>query len=614
MILQALYDYYQCKVTDPDPTRRLPAFGREDKEIPFIIELSAEGRPLGITDTRQGEGKRKVARRYLIPKGVEKSSNIAANLLWGTATYALGVITKGESNRDAKKQAAFLKRIPKQHAAFRQRIAELPETVRQDVGIVALERFFALHGVDSITNDPVWSEIIENNPIITFRLYDDAGMLICQRPAVVSVCQSVVKGEGNAVTCLITGKPTRANRLETKIKGVWKAQPSGANIASFDKDAFTSFNKEQGANAPISPAAAFAYTTALNHLLDRNSRQRIQIGDASTVFWAQKDDASIQKGFAAVFDEQGDPDQIRALLGAVHSGKFAGGQSEELFYVLGLAPNTARISVRFWQAAPVHVIAQRTQEWFKDLELIGTEYDPPYPALKRLLASICLPTKEHPFGDVEKLPGVVVGGVLRAILGGGELPAAILNSALQRCRADQARKDASSGKPVRHVSYLRAALIKAALLRYFRVHAPQRKEITVSLDKSNTDAPYLRGRLFALCERVQEIAADRELNRTIRDTFFGAAMATPRAVFSRLLILNVHHLRDLKRSKAATAYYFEKELRIVNDALDPKSAFPARCAPQDQGVFALGYYHQRHEFFSKSKSSPSMQSTQGEFK
>jgi len=605
MILQALYDYYQRKRDDPDPARHLPAFGLEDKEIPFIVELTAEGRPLGIIDTRQGDGKKKQARRYLVPKGVKRASGVAANLLWDTAEYALGVDARGKPER-----------VVEQHAAFRQRIAELPEAARLDAGIQALKSFYANYGQAALTDDPVWAEIVEKNPFITFRLQGEND-LICQRPIVLAVEERTIEGGTAASTCLITGALAVPERLETAIKGVWGAQPSGANIISFNARAFESYGKteRQGENAPVSPAAAFAYTTALNHLLDKGSRQRVQIGDASTVFWAQKDDAEIEEGFAAVFGGQDDPDaqteHIRALLDAVQSGRFDGGRGDNRFHVLGLAPNAARISVRFWQSAPIHLIAQRTREWFDDLELIRSEYDPPYPALKRLLASICLPTKDRPFGDMDRLPEVVVGGVLRAILVGGELPALILNSALQRCRADQARKDATSGKPVRHVSYLRAALIKAVLSRHFRVHAPQRKEISVSLDRSNTDSSYLRGRLFALYERVQEIAADRELNRTIRDSFFGAAMATPRAVFPRLVRLNQQHLRDLRRSKAGAAGYFDKELRAVNDALDPKTAFPAACALQDQGIFTLGYYHQRQDFFSKSESS---QSTQGESK
>lgn len=278
MILQALYDYYQRKAADPDPARRLPAFGLEDKEIPFIVELTAEGRPLGIIDTRQGDGKKKQAQRYQVPKGVKRSSGVAANLLWDTAEYALGVDTKGKPER-----------VAEQHAAFRQRIAELPESARQDAGILALDNFYANFGQTALVADPAWPEIVEGNPVVTFRLHND-GDLICQRPAIIAGRGDVAEEGGKPAFCLVTGQAASAERLHTVIKGVWGAQSSGATLVSFNLDAFASYNKEQGDNAPVSPLAAFAYTTALNHLLDRNSRQRIQVGDASTVFWAQKDE------------------------------------------------------------------------------------------------------------------------------------------------------------------------------------------------------------------------------------------------------------------------------------------------------------------------------------
>lgn len=607
MILQALYDYYLRKVADPDPARRLPAFGLEDKEIPFIVELTVEGKPLGIVDTRQIEGKKKVARRYLVPKGVKRSSGVAANLLWDTAEYVLGVDTRGKPER-----------VAEQHAAFRQRIAELPESARQDAGIQALERFYANGGVEALSSDTAWPEILEGNPVMTFRLHND-GDLICQRPAVVSACRSDENvGDATAI-CLVTGEPAATERLHTVIKGVWGAQSSGATLVSFNLDAFASFNKEQGDNAPVSPFAAFAYTTALNHLLDRNSRQRFQVGDASTVFWAQKEDAEAESVFAAVFWDSNydDPDAqtelVRGLLNSVYSGQFDGGRGDNRFFVLGLAPNAARISVRFWYAEPIRVVAEKIREWFEDLEISRPDYEPPYPALRRLLASLCIATREKPFGDIEKLPEIVSGDVTRALLSGGLVPAVVLNTALQRCRADQAKKDPVSGKPVRHVPTTRAALIKAYLNRYFRLHAPDRKEITVSLDRTNKEPAYLRGRLFALYERIQELAAERELNRTIRDAFFGSAMATPRAVFPRLIRLDQVHMRDLRRRKPSVASYFDRELREVNDGLPASQlAFPASCPSMEQGLFTLGYYHQRQDFFNKSTQSD--ESTQGDSK
>jgi CRISPR-associated protein Csd1 len=582
MILQALYDYYQRKAADPDPSRRLPAYGLEDKEIPFIIELNADGRPLGIVDTRQIEGKKKVARRYLVPKGVKRSSGVAANLLWDTAEYVLGVDTRGKPER-----------VAEQHAAFRQRIADLPESARQDVGIQALELFYTSGGVAQLSNDACWPEILEGNPVMTFRLHND-GDLICQRSAVVSACRSDEDaGAANAIS-LVTGEPAATERLHTVIKGVWGAQSSGATLVSFNLDAFASFNKEQGDNAPVSPFAAFAYTTALNHLLDRNSRQRFQVGDASTVFWAQKEDAEAESVFAAVFGEQqDDPDArielVRGVLCAVQSGQFDGGRGENRFYVLGLAPNAARISVRFWYAAPLHEVAQRIRQWFADLKMVRGGKDPEYPSLFRLLAACAQQ------GKADNIPPNLGGDIMRAILSGSPFPATWLNAAVQRCRAEQI------------VTYLRAAAIKACLNRSRR--SPDSsfiQEFSDMLDLANTNAAYRLGRLFAVLEKIQE-EANPGLNATIRERYYGAASSTPVAVFTTLLRLKNHHLAKL--TNRGRAVNFE---RLLGEILGGIADFPKHLSLPDQGRFSLGYYHQRQDFFNKSTQSD--ESTQGDSK
>lgn len=580
MILQALYDYYQRKATDPDPARRLPAFGLEDKEIPFIIELNAEGRPLGIIDTRQGDGKKKQARRYQVPKGVKRSSGVAANLLWDTAEYALGVDTKGKPER-----------VTEQDAAFRQRIAELPEAARQDAGIQALENFYANYGQVSLVDDPAWPEIVEGNPVVTFRLHND-GDLICQRPAVIAGRGDVVEEGGKPAFCLVTGQASSAERLHTVIKGVWGAQSSGATLVSFNLDAFASYNKEQGDNAPVSPLAAFAYTTALNHLLDRNSRQRIQVGDASTVFWAQKDDAEIEEGFAAIFGERDDPDaraeQVRALLCAVKSGQFDGGRGDKLFYVLGLAPNAARVSIRFWHAAPLHEIARQIRQWFADLKVVRSAKDPEYPSLFRLLAACAQQ------GKADNIPPNLGGDIMRAILSGSPFPATWLNAAVLRCRAEQ------------NVTYLRAAAIKASLNRLQRFQPNQSldKELSDMLDLENTSPAYRLGRLFAALERIQEKAINP--NTTIRERYYGAASSSPVSVFTTLLRLKNHHLAKLNERENA---YFE---RLFGEIMGGLNDFPKHLSLQEQGRFALGYYHQRQAFFAKSTQSD--ESIQGESK
>ncbi len=607
MILQALNDYYWRKAADPDPARRLPAFGSEEKEIPFILELTRDGRLAGIKDTRSGEGKRKVATRFRVPKGVKKTSGIAANLLWDNAEYVLGVAdTKKLADARGKGKAnEYLQRLTEMQAAFKARITGLPPAVLDDAGIRAVLAFLDRDPAEGAASQSAWPDIAASNPIVSFRLADSAGDLVCQSAAVMAAAAAYGDtDEGDthedgadapaaptsASVCLISGDLAPAERLHTAIKGVWGAQTAGANIVSFNLDAFNSFGKSQGANAPVSRAGAFAYTTSLNHLLGKGSRQRLQVGDASTVFWAQKpDDADMEGWFAEIFGGGDDPDahseQMRALFESIHNGRFDGAPGQRKFYVLGLAPNAARLSVRFWHAAALADVAQRVQDWFKDLRIVRGPGDPEFPTLKRLLAAVCLATRERPGGDIDRLPPAIGGDVMRAILTGGPFPALWFNAAIQRCRAQQ------------QVSHLRACVIKACLNRSIRRDAHQQpdKEFSEMLDLENPSAGYRLGRLFAVLERIQEEASPG-LNATIRDRYYGAASSTPVAVFTTLLRLKNHHLAKLvNRGRAVN---FEKS---IGNILDGLGDIPSQLPLQDQGRFALGYYHQRQALFNKTE-------------
>jgi CRISPR-associated protein Csd1 len=577
MILQALHGYYERKMRDPDPARRLPAAGLEEKEIPFILELALDGRLVGIKDTRTQEGKKKFARRYQVPQGVKKTSGVAANLLWDTAEYVLGLDTKGKPQR-----------VAEQVAAFRQRVDQLAQRVPGDAGLIAVQRFLAGQPLADAQLQPQWAEIAEVNPIVSFRLKDDVD-LVCQRPGVigaVSAANPKEEAPGAALVCLITGESTEPERLHNALKGVWGAQTSGANIVSFNLDAFRSFGKEQGANAPVSAPAAFAYTTALNSLLAKGSRQRMQIGDASTVFWAQSEqDTDFEDAFASFFDtDQDDPDahteQVRALFDALQSGQFDGAMGQRKFYVLGLAPNAARISIRFWQPTSLHDVAYRVREWFNDLELKRGPNDPEFPPLFRLLTAIALQ------GKADNVPPNLGGDLMRAILSGGPFPALWLNAAVQRCRAE------------RQVNYLRACAIKACLNRQIRFQNPTSEEVyRPMLDLDNLNPGYRLGRLFATLEKIQEEASPG-LNATIRERYFGAASSTPVAVFTTLLRLKNHHLAKLSNRGRATN--FEKLIAEITSGL---TDFPAHMTLPDQGRFTLGYYHQRQEFFTKADAN-----------
>lgn len=587
MILQALNDYYRRKCDDPDPAQRLPAFGLEQKEIPFILEIGAEGELLQLRDTRELQGKKKVARIFRVPMGVKKTSGVAANLLWDTLEYVLGVDTKGKPER-----------VAEQHAAFRARIETLPETAREDAGIQAVLRFLQQLDVAQLERQPAWSEALESNAVVSFRLHGDLN-LVCQRHAVVQAALNT-SGDDDApqAMCLVTGEQAPVERLHASIKGVWGAQTSGANIVSFNARAFESYGKteRQGENAPVGRAAAFAYTTALNHLLRKDSPQRMQVGDASTVFWAERQDR-----FETIFGDifQDNPDggtaAVRALLDAVHSGQWGPSDENLRYHVLGLAPNAARISIRFYHCVTLRELGQRIAQHFEDLSLARGPNDPQYPSLKRLLQAVCLATKTQPFGDIDRLPPNLGGAVVDAILAGpnAPYPSLWLNAAVGRCRAEQA------------VNYLRAAAIKACLNRHIRFRHGTEKEFLPMLDLSNTHPAYRLGRLFAVLEKIQEEASPG-LNATIRDRYYGAASSTPVAVFTTLLRLKNAHLKKLVPGRVA---WFEK---LLGDVLGPVNDFPRHLPLPDQGRFALGYYHQRQDFFTRKSQDIDPGTPEGE--
>ncbi len=574
MILQALTDYYRRKCDDPDPAQRLPAFGLEQKEIPFILEINAEGELLQLRDTRELHGKKKVARIYRVPMGIKKTSGVAANLLWDTLEYVLGVDTKGKPER-----------VAEQHAAFRARMAALPEAARQDAGIQAVLRFLDRMDVPQLERQPAWANALESNAVMSFRLQGDMD-LVCQRPAVVhAALNTTTDDDAPQAMCLVTGEQAPVERLHASIKGVWGAQTSGANIVSFNARAFESYGKteRQGENAPVSRAAAFAYTTALNHLLRKDSPQRMQVGDASTVFWAERQ-APYETIFGDIFQDNPDAstDKVEALLNAVHSGHWGPMDKDLRYHVLGLAPNAARISIRFYHCVTLQELGQRIAQHFDDLALVRGPNDARYPSLFRLLTAVALQNK------ADNIPPNLGGAVVDAILAGPNVPypSLWLNAAVGRCRAEQT------------VNHLRAAAIKACLNRQQRhaaLSSPSlapEKEFLPMLDLSNTNPAYRLGRLFAVLEKIQEEASPG-LNATIRDRYYGAASSTPVAVFTTLLRLKNAHLKKLPGGRVAS---FEK---LMGEVLGPVTDFPKHLPLPDQGRFALGYYHQRQDFFTK---------------
>jgi len=415
--------------------------------------------------------------------------------------------------------------------------------------------------------------------------------LVCQSPTVrEAVTHEFDQDEGmERRQCLVSGlvQPIAELHPATPVPG----SQATAKIHSFNLPAFVSFRKKQGLNAPVGKQATFAYTTSLNYLLDSRNRtsgkQCLHVGDAWVVFWAGKRSV-LEESFADIFGEPSvdDPDRnaraIHALFAAPQQGVPPIQDQQTPFFVLGLAPNIARVAVRFWHVSTVAELAGHIHCHFDDLKIVRRKRDYEYLPLKSLLNSTAQTTQKYPRGDPEKVPPSLGGDLMQAILTGRAYPETLLQGAIRRVRAE------------REVSYPRASLVKACINRQSRNQSNAEKELTVSLDLGNINPGYRLGRLFAVLEKIQE-EANPKINATIRDRFYGAASAAPVTVFSNLMRLKNHHLAKLENT--GRRVNFE---RVITEIVDGIGDFPPHMSLADQGRFAIGYYHQRHALFSKS--------------
>lgn len=583
MILQALNNYYRRLVAEGC----IVAQGFQEKDIPFIIVLDREGRFVDLEDTWDGEGRNRRARRCVIPRAIERHGETKANLLWDNEGYVLGY-SSSDPRKAREQNAAF-------HAAIRETFAD-----SNDVGIQAVLSFLSAADYKAVFDHPTWKAIAEKGANISFRLKDETA-LVCERAAVCErIAAAVVADDGNAhlQTCLVSGLSEAPVRLHAPIKGVQGANTTGAKVVSFKLPAFRSYQKEQGLNAPVGSKTEFAYTTALNTLLDRDSRQKLTVGDATAVFWAEREN-KLEKDFADFFGVQEagkvmvaagqDLRKIVALYRSPRSGVRPELDPNTKFFILGLSPNAARVAVRFWYAATVGEVADNINQHFDDLDIIHSARQPPYLPLLRLIKAIA------PLDDESKVPPNIAGDFMKAILAGTHYPRTLLTAAIGRIRAEQSRKDKKTGKQLENVTYPRAALVKAVLARESRLRANPQKEVGMGLDPSNTNIGYRLGRLFAVLERVQE-KANPGINATIRDRFYGSSSSTPVVAFPLLMKLKNHHLSKLDMHKD----FYERLLREIIDKIEGYPGFPTHLMLDDQGRFAIGYYHQRQDLFKKS--------------
>jgi CRISPR-associated protein Csd1 len=569
MILQALKDYYDRKASDPDGG--IAPEGFEYKEIPFVIVLDHDGNFVQIEDTRRQVGKNLRARAFLVPQGEKRTVGVKAFLLWDNAEYIFGLDTKGKPDR-----------VAEQHQAFKQRIDDF---LSDDIGVIAIKKFLGGSPLDNLLASSYLDEIKDSNPFMSFRLNEDA-CLVCERKAVVgSVCQ--LPESDDSSLCLVTGDLDTIANLQPAIKGVQGANTTGGNIVSFNLSAFNSFGKSQGKNAPIGEKAAFAYTTALNYLLGKDSLQKLRVGDATVVFWSDRQ-SHLENEFSFFMDEppKDNPDAltnaVSALLRSVDTGVMLAEDRDTKFFILGLSPNAARISIRFWHAGTVAVFSARLAQHFHDLEICHAPHERDHLSMWWMLSRVAAQEK------TDNIPPNIAGDWMRAILAGLPYPDSLFQAALRRIQAE------------RKVSYPRAAIIKAYLNRKQRFSTSTEKEMTVSLDKENINIGYCMGRLFATLEKIQE-DAQPNINATVRDRYYSAASGTPASVMPILMRMKNHHLAKLHKGQQIN------HERLLGEILGEIKDFPNQLSLQDQGRFAIGYYHQRQDFFTKRETTTNEQ-------
>ncbi len=495
---------------------------------------------------------------------------------WDKTAYVLGV----EGNKDKENPWVVSE---KTFTAFQELHLSLLEDTK-DEGLRALYLFLQQWQPQDFDSPPCSLEMIDAN--VVFRL-DGARNYLHQSIEAQQLWQKQLQPQDHTkrAYCLVRGEKLPVARLHPSIKGVYGGQSSGSSIVSFKQKAFTSYGKEQGDNAPVSETAVFAYTTALNYLLRRENGHCLSIGDASTVFWAQTDDdkqgQAAEQFFSAMTnsaDEAGELQKLSASLEKMTKGRplqeiAPGLDPNTRFYVLGLAPNAARLSIRYWLDTTFGILAQNLARHWQDLYLEPVPWRKP-PSMWRLLIETTPKHKDAEGrlkkSDTKSIPPQLAGEFMRSILTGTPYPQSMLTRMIERIRSDG------------YITPLRVSIVKAVLQRNYIYQ----KEVPMGLNREEIDTSYRLGRLFAVLEIAQSSALGN-INANIRDRYYGGASATPNSIFP----LCKGKKADWVKKPAQTAGWLEKQVAQIMDTFPSNSPFPNNLSLEDQGRFVVGYYH-----------------------
>ena len=606
MILKALYDYYHRCGNLPEP-------GMEEKEIGFLIVISKDGKFIRFEDCRIDN---KHANTYLVKKHVGRSSAAVANYLYDNSAYTLGysdsdrkdieklqkeldnLINSSEQEQNyeklqeevEQKKDEVTNKEKKYFNTFKQKILSIYNVYTDSLDIKAIYSFYEQGRdviLDEIQKDSLWEDIKKNlskkYSTFSFRIEGDTKILAEKR----ELLQLKNDINGGSDLCLVTGQ--HGTLVDTTTATMISGSQATAKLVAFQVNSgYDSYGKTKCKNAPISQEAEFAYTTALNTMLGKDSHNKFRVGNRTFLFWASSKDDASEQAEESLFDllgfseeETDNPnakiEQVRKVFTSIYSGSLRT-SLEDRFYILGLAPNSARIAVVYWSETLLKNFAGDILKHFEDMEVIdGRKEKKPYMGIKDMLSAVTLNGKQSE--ATPNLPEAVV----KSIFQGLPYPYTLFAACIRRLRSESGDKGG--------VRIGRIAILKAYLNRI----NDNNIKIKVMLDRNNANQGYLCGRLFAVLDRIQE---DANGINSIRERYMNAASSTPASVFATILNLSSHHSENL--SNEGKKIFYEKIKQEIIDKIS-SDGFPAHLDLQDQGRFFIGYYHQRQDFFTKKE-------------
>lgn len=568
MILQALTQYYEDLLARGE----IAAPGWAPAKISYALCLDEDGQLTQVVfiEERVERGKKTVLQPqvFQLPAAEKRTVGVVSNFLWDNSSYLLGVDQKGKPTRSRE---CFSAAAARHHAVL--------DGVDSPVARAIL-RFFDSWQPENAAQCPAFEGQLEEVTSGVNLLFRVDGRYAQEDAAIREAWQrrqSDRDKDAVEMQCLVTGREEEIAKVHPAIKGVRDAQSSGAALVSFNAPAFCSYGHEQNYNAPVGKYAAFAYTAALNHLLaDKNQVQ--QIGDTTVVCWAEGADPVCQSlAVAAIFGGEAPGGLTDNALRTTLRHLAHGEPCDELavdpnrtFYILGLAPNAARLSVRFFLRDSFGALMRNVNDHYERLEIVGGRYEMlPLWALLRETVNL---------NSRDKMPSpAMAGATARAVFSGGRYPASLLEGVMLRIRAE------------RNITWGRAAILKAYYLKNPHEDCPK-EVLTVSLNEESTNPAYTLGRLFRVMEEIQLASTGWNVNRSIKDSYFNSAASTPLSVFGKLFALSNYHLKKLMRDKPGLG----KKLGDLESELAARltSPPPARSTQEEVVCFYLGYYHQ----------------------